>query len=310
MKSIFLQVRMFAVSLTAMIYLTSAGQTSSYSGLYGRALKNAIAQNRPTETTVAAQNINELLIVYDNKCMLTGVTVANPDCEQLVPALWIVTPATYAKDIANDLFNQLVVDAQTAQARNGLPLGDAASTDYRVFEPSPQQKGALARAIFYVATLYPADIWEGNGAVVFRDFSPYPTLTTELTEVYLKWNRDYPPNVSEKLANDRIEALQGNRNVYIDFPGLIEHIWGEKKNIPYGDTSSTATTPMLKSRYFNDETIYFHWPSADNDAVWTLDGNRVKLTEIPASELKPGQHEIAFKTKNKYGRIIITIEQQ
>ncbi len=298
--------RVLATLFSGLIFISSYCQTSPYKGMYGRALKNAIAQNKPIN--FSTPNINELIRIYGNTCMLSGKTMDNPVCEQIVPQQWFVTPASYSKDASKDLFNLIVSDASAAYSRNGLPIADVASTNYKVFEPSSKQKGALARAMFYIATMYPADIWEGNGAVVFCDFSPYPTFTTQMAEIYLKWNRNYPPSEAEKAANNSIEQLQGNRNIFIDSPDLAEHIWGENKNKPFGDTSTTPSVQLLKSRYNRTETIYLNWPTADSEAVWTLDGTKVKSLEIPASELKPGQHEISFRSKNRKGQILITIE--
>ncbi|MFT5350905.1 MAG: deoxyribonuclease-1, partial [Gammaproteobacteria bacterium] len=36
------------------------------------------------------------------------------------------------------------------------------------------------------------------------------------------WNKIDPPSKQEKIRNDRIERLQGNRNPYIDKPSLAE----------------------------------------------------------------------------------------
>jgi len=75
-----------------------------------------------------------------------------------------------------------------------------------VFEPPTDHKGNVARAIFYFATRYKMKI----------DSEEEATLR--------EWHREDPVNSEEKARNERIFALQKNRNPYVDFPELVERI--------------------------------------------------------------------------------------
>lgn len=76
----------------------------------------------------------------------------------------------------------------------------------QVAEPREKARGNIARAILYMHTRY--------GAPLDRE-----TLT-----LLKQWNRDDPPSKQEVSRNDRIEQIQGQRNPYIDSPGLAEQI--------------------------------------------------------------------------------------
>ena len=70
----------------------------------------------------------------------------------------------------------------------------------------------------------------------YLTFSPY------LIDVLLQWHRIDP--VSEKEINrlDAIFSIQHNRNPFIEFPELVEYIWGEKKGQAVQLASLVRTT--------------------------------------------------------------------
>ena len=112
------------------------------------------------------------------------------------------------------------------------------ATDWS-FEPRDEVKGDVARMIFYMAVRY-----EG--------LDSYPDL--ELTEVMLPqsdkeplhgvlstlltWHRNDPVDAWEENRNDIIyNSYQGNRNPFLDFPELAEHLWGTLMGINWtGET--------------------------------------------------------------------------
>ena len=50
--------------------------------------------------------------------------------------------------------------------------------------------------------------------------------------VLLDWHRADPVSDKERCRMDVISDIQGNRNPYIDYPELVEYIWGNKKDKP------------------------------------------------------------------------------
>lgn len=81
-----------------------------------------------------------------------------------------------------------------------------------VFEPMDSVKGDCARIIFYVAIRY-----NMNLSLVVSD-STYKEI--------LEWNEIDPVSEEEFLRNNYVESIQGNRNVFIDYPDLANYIWG------------------------------------------------------------------------------------
>jgi deoxyribonuclease-1 len=74
------------------------------------------------------------------------------------------------------------------------------------FQPPFEHRGDTARAMFYFAAKYGYKL-------------------DQLQEFYLKkWDKEDPVDAKEMKRNDGIEKAQGNRNPFIDFPGLIDRI--------------------------------------------------------------------------------------
>lgn len=85
-------------------------------------------------------------------------------------------------------------------------MGKINETGADGFEPPREHKGNVARALFYFAIRYHIRI-------------------PEYEEFFLRqWHLIDPVDSSEELRNDEIEAIQGNRNPFIDEPELIDLI--------------------------------------------------------------------------------------
>jgi len=74
------------------------------------------------------------------------------------------------------------------------------------FEPVSTHKGNVARAMFYFSIRYKK------------------SLTLKQEELFREWNQLDPVDEQERLRNDRVEKLQGNRNPFIDYKGLVDQI--------------------------------------------------------------------------------------
>lgn len=93
--------------------------------------------------------------------------------------------------------------------------------------------GDVARAVFYMAVRYNGlNVVNGNPAHDPDGF--IGDLTTLLT-----WNVADSSDDFEMNRNNYIYTWQVNRNPFIDYPDLADHIWGTKTAIPWSATLST-----------------------------------------------------------------------
>ena len=101
-----------------------------------------------------------------------------------------------------------------------------------VFEPNDEYKGDLARGILATiikwANRYPFNLKDGE-MFFSNDYSKNGLygLTEYGVVLLLKWHREDPVSNKEIIRNNAIEDSQGDRNPFIDYPELIEYIWGE-----------------------------------------------------------------------------------
>ncbi len=148
-------------------------------------------------------------------------------------------------------------------AKSNYPLGEVATATFdngvskvgspvfgqgggatKVYEPDDEYKGDFARTYFYVATCYQTLTWKYT--YMFQQ-GEYPTLNAWSQELLLKWHREDPVSQKEIDRNEQVYMFQNNRNPFIDYPSLAEHIWGNKKGeVFYADTAEIPDgTPNL-----------------------------------------------------------------
>lgn len=102
------------------------------------------------------------------------------------------------------------VDDPIYQTNAGSKLG------YEAFEPRDVVKGDVARAMLYFIVRY-------YNRGVFQKTDRYNFFINRV-DMFLKWNREDPPDQREALRNERIEKWQGNRNPFIDDHKLADQI--------------------------------------------------------------------------------------
>ena len=163
-----------------------------------------------------------------------------------------------------DLNHLFPAEGRINSAKNDLPLGivEEATSDNGVskvgkntfrtddyagncFEPADIYKGDFARAYFYMATVYEefADIWQSP----MMDNNSYPVWKDWALELLLQWHRADPVSQKELDRQEAVYAIQGNRNPFIDYPELVEYIWGDK-------TDETFAAPADKRPFLVSPT--------------------------------------------------------
>jgi endonuclease I len=132
----------------------------------------------------------------------------------------------------SDLHHLQPADIRTNEKRGSFPYGEVIKTTWStgsgvhqaklgvdslgatVFEPQDSVKGDIARGLLYFYTRY----YESRPDRFQTDDFKHelPTL--------LKWNAQDPVDDRERKRNDAVQAVQGNRNPYIDHPEFVDEV--------------------------------------------------------------------------------------
>lgn len=310
-------------------FLAHADIVDDYApGRSGEALKGTLCRHcRPSSQVDVARLDEYLSLIYDSgngialDCF-TGSPLHDPDFASttlIVPSEWMKAVPGYHAEASIDLHNMLITEAATAIDRGQLPLGDRMG-NYSCVTPPAEMKGDVARAIFYVAAIYPCEIWGSWGRGIF-DNTAYPTLRKEWSDMYMLWHNDDPVDATE-IARDNLRAgIQGNNNPFVTHPELADYLWGEKageiyrptdnpenpENPENPDNPDNRPTPLRKSYDSNDTYIYLYSPYVPENATWTIDGKSVK-ERVSVSSLGIGNHELRYASERIKGKLIIEIK--
>ena len=215
--------------------------------------------------------------------------------EHTVPQSWFgeSTP------MKSDAFHVYPTDIRMNSLRSSYPYGenDAAKgcSNYgygslgpstfpgysgQVFDPGEggeygSYKGDLARTYFYMATRYrTTNFTSGSGSTSFTYSGGVANLTTYMRDLMLKWHREDPVSEKELKRNNAIYAHQHNRNPFIDFPELVEYIWGTK-------AGQTVVLAALVSAYDGETPPPGPQPEVPKFGVtWSVNGEASLVDSI------------------------------
>lgn len=145
----------------------------------------------PASRMIRALNCNSRADCYQNK---KAYAAMEADLHNLYP-VWLDLSNAFHDSRFGDIEGEnWRVDGCDLERKNGI------------IEPRVLARGNIARAIFYMHSRYHLPV----------DKKTLHTLK--------RWNREDPPSSQEIERNDRIEKIQGNRNVYIDNPALADKL--------------------------------------------------------------------------------------
>ncbi|MEE2903786.1 MAG: endonuclease [Myxococcota bacterium] len=120
----------------------------------------------------------------------------------------------------SDLHHLFPTDAAVNNKRSSYPFGEVVEVEWekggsklgldeqgnKVFEPPPEHRGQLARAMFYIHTMYEVP-FQSDEEPVLRE-----------------WHREHPVTEAERSRNDAISKYQKTRNPFVDYPELVDKI--------------------------------------------------------------------------------------
>ncbi len=138
-------------------------------------------------------------------------------------------------------------NGETFTTANGFSkLGKCTWSGYTgtVFEPNDEYKGDLARIYFYMATCYEDSImkWSSDMLGGANKSQPFADWAFGML---MQWSKDDPVSQKEIDRNNRCYVIQGNRNPFVDYPGLEEYVWGSKSDESFSyDVGGEVITPV------------------------------------------------------------------
>lgn len=216
-----------------------------------------------------------------------GSAVSGMNIEHSFPKSWWGGSKNQAYQ---DLYNLMPSNSEANSSKSNYGMGVVTKTSYengcikvgdgdqgfKVWQPSTEWQGDFSRGYMYMATAYQNLTWTGEGLKSLEK-GDYPTLKPWAYKLYIKWCKADPVSQTEIDRNEAVYNIQGNRNPFVDFPNLMEYIWGDSIDYAF----DPATT--LKSVKYNGggsggsvepgetETVVYsaNYHSADGSCVTT-----------------------------------------
>ena len=188
------------------------------------------------------------------------------------------------------------------------------------YEPKDSVKGDVARIILYVHVRWGSDWGATNITSVFQS-----------VDVLLEWCENDPVDTWEMGRNEVVQSIQGNRNVFIDYPELAWQMYSKEVpedmvtpsnaaangNVPTppasGDNTDTPDTPdtptapaeipeylVLKngSSYVTSTPYTYTSSSGSSKDQLTLSTN--KSDALTLQVIKNSDNTVTLKADNKY----------
>ena len=264
-------------------------------------------------------------VTWGSQC--SGTASENVGCnsvlnrEHTVPQSWF----NKASPMVSDAFHIYAVDAVSNGHRSDHPFGECSGgTSYKgstcnesgklgtctfsgysgtVYEPIDEYKGDIARGYFYMITRYRTtnftQAYGSNDDECFTYTNGQVEMTTYMLNLMLKWHRQDPVSEKELIRNEVIYGnttyhkgnttnyAQKNRNPFIDYPDLVEYIWGEKKTTAVN--INTLTPAYLALSGGTGEVQYINYVTECSATQWTITfTDKMHGTTIPSQMVSDG----------------------
>ena len=165
-------------------------------------------------------------------------------------------------------------------------IGSSSVSGYsgEVYEPDDEYKGDIARTYFYFVTCY-EDKLSGFDKNDVLTGDTYPSLTFWFYNLMLDWHREDPVSEKELERNEAVYQHQKNRNPFIDYPELAEHIWGDRKSEAFYFTK-TGVDIIDMSKYdvvVTNGRVSISNLNGEQIALFDLSGRMLYSTETSTS---------------------------
>lgn len=262
-----LKTAIYKISQPKKVLAYGSGEGKTWSGFY--------KTDRLAETKECINRYSEKKFYFSS----TTAAISGMNIEHSFPKSWWGGKTNNAY---KDLFNLYPSENQANSSKSNYPMGKVTNPnildDYekvgtgpagslgniRVCEPNDIWKGDFCRSYFYMATTYQNLTWQGTQGLQQLENNTWPTLRQWAYELYLKWTRADKVLDVEVVRNDNIYSIQGNRNLYIDFPNLAEYVWGDSIDVEF-DPYTSLTTATDDDRYGKYTVPETEDPGDDDD---------------------------------------------
>lgn len=185
-----------------------------------------------------------------------GAAGAGMNIEHSFPKSWWGGATVQAY---KDLYNLMPCKKEINTTKSNYPMGIVVSGDKgngwtkvgegtdgkKYWEPAAPWKGDFARGYMYMATAYQDYNWKGDQAHQILQQGAYPTLKEWAYKLYIQWAKADKPNALEIKRNNDVAKIQGNRNPYVDFPNLMEYVWGDSTNIAFNPETTVKSSSYV-----------------------------------------------------------------
>ena len=170
--------------------------------------------------------------------------------------------------------------------------GNSYSNSALVFEPRDEDKGDVARIIFYMVVRYEGDSGEEDLEMTEGILSTSSKLPLHgVRSTLLEWHELDPVDDFERNRNDVIYSYQGNRNPFIDHPELVDYIWGDQQQAAWNSSLSNPTVQTDFELFIPNpvQTSYVEIPpnnNASSISLYNLQGKQMNRFPGSAERIK------------------------
>lgn len=235
-----------------------------------------------------------------------GSVVSGMNIEHSFPKSWWGGSKNQAYQ---DLYNLMPCESGINSKKSNYPMGKVTtektgngctkigtgSNGYQLWEPADEWKGDFARGYMYMATAYQNLTWSGTQALQILQQGDYPTLREWAYTLYIEWAKDDKVDGTEIKRNNEVCKIQGNRNPFVDFPNLMEYIWGDSIGYAF-DPAKTVCTDSYTGGSGDDpgplptETVVYECDFTGGDGGCTME-----YVSVPDEEMT------IWKRTSQYG---------
>lgn len=185
---------------------------------------------------------------------------------------WWETNADSLRHANSDAHGLRATDANENSSRGNQHFGEYVG-------PGGTQgsfKGDVARAVFYLSVRY-------NDLSVVDGF---PDISGQLGDLQtlLQWHEEDPADDFEMNRNNVVYTWQNNRNPFIDYPELVDYVWGDKQGEVWNQSLSINQNEFQEvSIYPNPATGYIKFKGINpntNVELYSMTGKKVLESKV------------------------------